>query len=41
MCGTYKMQHQWVRTLSKNTKKDRSFLNYVHNSTRGQMKGEK
>lgn len=41
MCGTYKMQHQWVRTLSKNTKKDRPFLNYVNNSTRGQTKGEK
>ena len=41
MYGTYKMQHQWVRTLSKNKKKDRPFLNYVHHSTRGQTKGEK
>lgn len=41
MYGTYKLQHQWVRTLSKNTKKDRPFLNYVHHSTQGQTKGEK
>lgn len=40
MYGTYKLQHQWVRTLSKNTKKDRPFLNYVHHSTLGQTEGK-
>lgn len=37
----YKMQHQWARALSKNIKKDRPFLNYVHHSTQGQKKGRK